>query len=196
MGARDDLLAIPDERLRNGDIAEAVLVFMDFGSGARRWWAGFGDLVHAGHTWLGLGDMIAIEGLTTDYQMSADAVTFTLAATPEMMGLVVDARGLVLGRAVQVFSQLFDRVPDSAAQQPWQPMGSPMALFTGTMGPMTLSAEGPTERTIALQCEGLWARRNAPPRGLWTDRDQQARHAGDLGFERVAMYTNYTTQWV
>ena len=39
MTARADLLAITDERLRNGDIAEAVLCWMDFGSGAKRWWA-------------------------------------------------------------------------------------------------------------------------------------------------------------
>lgn len=195
MSARDDLLAIPDEQLRNGDIAEAVLCWMDFSTGAKRWWAGFGDLQHAGHLWQGTGDVISISDLSSDYQMSADPVTFGMAATAEMMALVQDATAAVRGRQVVVYSQLFAVTPTDGSQ-PWQPLGSPLALFTGTMGPMSYSAEAVKGRAISLQCEGLWARRNAPPRGLWTDRDQQARHPGDKGFERVAIYTNYETRWV
>ena len=195
MGAREDLLAIPDELLRNGDIAEAVLCWMDFATGAKRWWAGFGDLQHAGYLWQGTGDVIGISDLTSDYQMSADPVTFSFSATAEMMSLVQNATAAVRGRQVIVYSQLFAVVPQ-AGGQPWQPLGSPMALFTGTMGPMSYSAEATKSRAISLQCEGLWARRNAPPRGLWTDRDQQARYPGDKGFERVALYTNYETRWI
>lgn len=195
MGARDDLLAIPDELLRNGSIAEAVLVFMDFATGAKRWWAGFGDLVHAGHTWQGTGDVIGISDLTTDYQMSADPVTFSLAATPEMIALCADAKASVTGRAVIIYSQLFATTQIDATSA-WQPQASPMALFTGTMGPMTYAAQGPSNLQISLQCEGLWARRNAPPRGLLTDRDQQARHPDDKGLERVALYTNYEVRWI
>lgn len=195
MGARDDLLAIPDALLRGGEIAEAALCWMDFGTGAKRWWAGFGDLDHAGHVWQGTGDVISISDLTTDYQMSASPVTFSFAATAEMMALVQAATTAVRGRQVIVYSQLFAVLPEGGAQ-PWQPIGSPLALFSGTMGPMTYSAEAVTSRAISLQCEGLWARRNAPPRGLWTDRDQQARHPGDKGFERVALYTNYETRWI
>ncbi|GLS87682.1 hypothetical protein GCM10010873_26560 [Cypionkella aquatica] len=195
MGARDDLLAIPDELLRNGDIAEAVLCWMDFTTGAKRWWAGFGDLQHAGHLWQGTGDVIGISDLTSDYQMSADPVTFSMAATTEMIELLLNARAAVRGRQVIVYSQLFAVVPQDGGQ-PWQPLASPMALFTGTMGPMSFSAEGTKSSMVSLQCEGLWARRNAPPRGLWTDRDQQARHPGDKGYERVALYTNYETRWI
>lgn len=195
MGAREDLLAIPDELLRNGDIAEAVLCWMDFASGAKRWWAGFGDLQHAGHLWQGTGDVISISDLTSDYQMSADPVTFSMAATTEMIELLLNARAAVRGRRVIVYSQLFAVVPQDGGQ-PWQTRGSPMALFTGTMGPMAFSAEATKSSMVSLQCEGLWARRNAPPRGLWTDRDQQARYPGDKGYERVALYTNYETRWI
>lgn len=195
MGARDDLLAIPDEMLRNGSIAEAVLVWMDFATGAKRWWAGFGPLTHAGYDWEGVGDLIAISDLTTDYQMSADPVTFSLAATAEMMTLARNAKVSVTGRQVEVYSQLFATTQIDEVG-PWQPLGQPMPLFVGTMGPMTYQADGPSQRQITLQCEGFFARRNAPPRGLWTDRDQQARHAGDKGFERLGIYTDYETRWL
>ncbi len=195
MGARDDLLAIPDEQLRSGKIAEAVLCWMDFTTGAKRWWAGFGDLDHVGHIWQGTGEAIDISDLSSDYQMSADPLTISLAATTEMILLAKDSRAAVTGRQIVVYSQLFatERI---GAVGPWQAIGSPMALFTGTMAAMTYSAQGPKEKMISLQCEGLWVRRNAPPRGLLTDRDQQARHPGDKGLERVAVYTNHSTRWI
>lgn len=195
MTARDDLLAIPDELLRNGSIAEAVLCWMDFATGAKRWWAGFGDLDHAGYRWSGTGDTIGISDLTTDYQMSADPVSFDLAATPEMMALAQANPTAVRGRTVIVYGQLFSTLA-SAAVSAWQPLGSPFALFSGTMGQMTYAADGASNRKISLQCEGLWVRRNAPPRGLLTDRDQQARYPGDKGCERMPIYTNYEPRWI
>ncbi len=195
MGAREDLLAIPDELLRDGSIAEAVLVFMDFATGAKRWWAGFGPLTHAGYDWEGVGDLISISDLTADYQMSAVPVTFTLAATPAMMTLCRNAKASVTGRQVIVYSQFFATTQIDAIG-PWQALAQPIPHFVGTMGPMTYDADGPTERRIKLQSEGFFARRNAPPRGLWTDRDQQARYALDRGFERVGIYTDYETRWL
>lgn len=195
MGARDDLLAIPDELLRNGTIAEAVLCWMDFATGPKRWWAGFGDLQHAGHIWQGTGEAISISDLTSDYQMSAEPLTVSLAATSEMILLAKDSRAAVTARQIIVSSQLF-ATERLGAVGPWQPIGSPMALFTGTMSGLTYAAQGPNDRVISLQCEGLWVRRNAPPRGLLTDRDQQARHPGDRGLERVSIYTNHQTRWV
>lgn len=195
MGAREDLLAIPDELLRNGAIAEAVLVFMDFSTGAKRWWNGFGDLNHAGHLWQGTGDLISISDLTTDYQMSADSISFTFAATAEMQALVRASKTAVKGRDVVVHSQLFLSESSDVSIGPWQPKGSPMALFSGFMDPMTYEKKRDTGRQIGMRCEGLWARRNAPPRGLWTDRDQQARHPDDKGLERVGIYTNYEVKW-
>lgn len=192
MTARADLLAITDERLRNGDIAEAVLCWMDFGSGAKRWWAGFGDLDHAGQTWQGVGDLIEISDLSTDYRMSADPVTFTLAATQDMIRLARASKSAVTGRQVIVYSQLFATVRIDEVG-PWQPLGTPLPLFVGTMEVMTYN---PAQGRVSLQAEGLWARRNAPPRGLWTDRDQQARHPGDKGLQRAPIYTNYEVRWI
>jgi hypothetical protein len=127
--------------------------------------------------------------------MSADPVTFTLAATAEMMALCRNAKARVTGRQVVVYSQLFATV-QMGDVGPWQPLGQPMPLFVGTMGPMSYEADASNSRQITLQCEGLWARRNAPPRGLLTDRDQQARHPGDKGLERVALYTSYEVRWI
>ena len=107
MPARDDLIAIPDELLRNGNIGQAALVFMDFRDSPQRWWTGFGDLNVAGQLWRGLGDLISISEIETSYQVSAQQVSFEVAATQEMLALALDAKNRVRDRAVTVYLQLF-----------------------------------------------------------------------------------------
>ena len=201
MGAREDLLAIPDDVLRSGQITQAVLVHMDFQGAPKRWWTGFGDLEVAGQTWQGLGDLISISPISSTYQVSAEQVTFELAATPEMLGLALAAKSRVRERAVTIYLQLFANArmasftAGGGELMTGDPIGSPMALYSGLMMRMPWSASGSTERRIRLECEGLFFRRNAPPRGRWTDSDQKARYPGDRGFERLPLYVNYETGW-
>lgn len=201
MAARDDLLAIPDDVLRSGQIEQAVLVHMDFQGAPKRWWSGFGDLEVAGQTWQGLGDLISISPISSTYQVSAEQVTFELAATPEILGLALAAKARVRERAVTIYLQMFANVrmaaftPGGGEILTGDPVGSPMALYSGLMMRMPWSASGSTERRIRLECEGLFFRRNAPPRGRWTDSDQKARYPGDRGFERLPIYVNYETGW-
>ena len=187
MGAREDLIAIPDDQLRRGEIGQAVLVHMDFKDSPQRWWSGFGDLDAGGFRWQGLGDLIGISQINSTYMPSAEQVTFTVAATPEMLALALNAKDRVRDRAVTVYLQLLAG---------HQPLGSPMALYSGSMQRMPWSASGPDQRTITIEAEGLFFRRNAPPRGRWTDADQRARYGADRGFERMPLYTGgYETRW-
>ena len=199
MSARDDLIAIPDDLLRSGRIAQAVLVHMDFKDSPRRWWTGFGDLTVAGQTWQGLGDLIAISPISTTYQVSAEQVTFELAATPDMLALALAEQTRVRDRAVTIYLQLMATHGVAVAGDDivaGQPVGSPLALYSGTMQRMAWGAEGPGKRTLRLECEGLFFRRNQPPRGRWTDADQKALYPGDRGFERMPLYAGgYETRW-
>ena len=194
MGAREDLLAIPDEVLRNGHIGQAVLVHMDFLDAPKRWWTGFGDLEVNGHVWQGIGDLITISPISSSYQVSAEQVTFEVAATPEMLALALAAKARVRDRSVTVYLQLF-AMEDAEGVERGQPIGSPMALYSGTMTKMPWAASGPNQRTLRVEAEGMFFRRNAAPRGRWTDSDQKARYPGDRGFERLPLYVNYETRW-
>ncbi|MFH5773600.1 hypothetical protein ACHFJ0_05060 [Paracoccus sp. NGMCC 1.201697] len=199
MGAREDLLAIPDEVLRSGRIGQAVLVFMDFLDSPQRWWSGFGDMEAGGHTWQGLGDLITISPISSTYQVSAEQVTFDVATTPEMLALALDAKARVRDRSVTVYLQLFamDDVEVSDDEIRYgQPIGSPMSLYSGTMQRMPWSATGSNQRTIRIEAEGNFFRRNMAPRGRWTDADQKARYPGDKGLERMALYAGgYESRW-
>ena len=202
MGAREDLLAIPDEVLRNGNIAQAVLVHMDFRDTPKRWWTGFGDLNAGGHTWQGIGDLISISQITSSYKVSAEPATFEVAATPEMLALALAEKERVRGRDVTIYLQLFANVhmssftPGGTEIMAGDPIGSPLTLFSGSMQRMPWKASGPTQRSISIECEGIFLRRNLPPRGRWTDSDQKARYPGDRGLERLPIYAaSYETRW-
>lgn len=195
MGARDDILAIPDELLRNGRVSEASLVFMDFKDNPRRWWTGFGDLVTAGQTWLGTGNLINISEVVTSYAATAQPMTFQLAATDEMLDATEDAEDQVYGRQCIVYGQLFT-TQGEGLEPSWVPIGAPFAHFSGTMEKLRYRQAGLTEASIELVAEGLFYRRTAPPRGMITDVDQKARNPGDKGAEYVAKYTDYETLWL
>lgn len=200
MSIRDDLIAIPDAKLRRGNISADYLVHMDFADTPKRWWTGWGRLVTAGHEWIGIGSMITVADLPTSYRPSADQVTFTIeAATQEMMVLSQEAASRVYGRDVTVYQQFFDVASDDADVQPWSPLGPAFVLYSGTMDQMTFKAardmEGQTSRVIELTAEGLFTNRNAPPNGRWTDSDQKRRYPGDKGCDRMSIYTNYSPTW-
>ena len=194
MGAREDLLAIPDDVLRSGRVGQAVLVHMDFRDSPKRWWTGFGDLEVGGYLWQGLGDLITISPISSSYHVSAEQVTFEVAATPEMLALALAAKDRVRDRPVTVYLQMF-AMEDTGGAGRGQPIGSPMALYSGTMTKMPWAASGPNQRTLRVEAEGMFFRRNAAPRGRWTDSDQKARYPGDRGFERLPLYVNYETRW-
>lgn len=199
MGAREDLIAIPDAVYRTGKLGQAALVFMDFQGAPKRWWAGFGDIAAGGHRWQGVGDLISISEITTSYSVSAEPMTFQLAATPEMLALALAAKTRVRDRQVQVFLQLYATegfTSGGASYAEGQAIASPFSLYNGTMQKMPWSASGSADRTITLECEGNFFRRNAPPRGNWNDADQKARYPGDRGFERLPLYAgNYDAKW-
>lgn len=195
MGIRDDILAIPDELLRTGKVAEAGLVFMDFKDNPKRWWTGLGDLYANAETWQGVADLIAISGVATRYAPTAQPVSFKLAATEEMIDATQDAETSVHGRSVIVFGQMF-RTQADGADPAWQPLGSPFAHFRGTMEKVRYRFSGVSEGEIALDCEGLFYRRSAPPRGLLTDIDQKVRWPGDRGAEYFAKYLDYQDRWL
>lgn len=167
---------------------------MDFLDAPKRWWSGFGDLDLAGQRWQGLGDLITISPISSSYQVSAEQVTFDVAATPEMLALALNAKTRVRDRTVTVYLQLFAWADE--AGEYGQPVASPMALYSGTMQRMPWTANGPTQRTIRIEAEGNFFRRNMAPRGRWTDADQKARYPGDRGLERLPLYANgYETRW-
>lgn len=201
MAVRDDIIAIPDERLRNGEIAADYLVFMDFLDAPKRWWTGWGDFEGEGHTWQGTGDIISVPALPSTLSDTAKSVTFTVqGATSEMMNLALNAQSRVKGRSVVVYQQFFDVSPSAAGVQPWSPLMPAFALWTGKMDLMPLSSrrdEGSNLiSTISVTANGLFTNRNAGSSQRWSDSSQRELYGEtDRGCERMSIYENYAPLW-
>ena len=200
MAIRDDIIAIPDSKIRNAKVASDYLVFMDFADSPKRFWTGWGDLVSGGNTWQGVGDLISIGQIPASTGATAESLELTLeSATSEMQTRVRASASMVHGREIKIFQQFFDVTPDDESVQPWSPLLPAYAVYTGFMDQLAYSAErgedGEYSRKVTLSTYGLFTNRNAPANGRWTDADQQRRYAGDLGCSRMPLYAGYSPVW-
>lgn len=173
-------------------ISADLLVFMDFAESPRRWWSGRGWLTAGGHTWQGLGELIAIDGLQASGDANADATTFTLSGVDAALVTMAQAASArVKGRLVRVYIQFFHTGEGAAILSN---LDEPQVIWTGRMDQMRYVAEG-SARTIVLTAETRWTSRRRPPFGLLTDQDQKARFPGDRGLEQVADLTKKQARW-
>lgn len=169
-------------------IRVAPLVFLDYTSGAVRCWAGAGDRVFGGQTWLGLGDLGSISDIEQPVNGTAPQVTLTLAGVkPEWVPRVRNAQAEVKNRTCIIYLQHFDA--------DWQPLDTPLAVFTGLMDTITIEAPDAMTRKVTLTVEWLFARRGIAPFAYLTDEDQRGLFAGDRGLEFMASMQNKSVVW-
>lgn len=183
-------------KLAGRTVAASLLVHMEFAETPRRWWLGFGPLEAGGHTWLGTGEMIAIDGLEQPIGTVAPKTTFQLSGIDAQLVLLArQASDRVKDRRCTVYIQFFDIAPSDASVQAWSTLDDPFAIWSGRMDQMSYTAQGPAQRGISLTAESLWTNRRKPAYGYWTDRDQNARFPGDRGLEQVVNLVSKTIRW-
>ena len=165
--------------LQKRTIRRARLVMADFRSGALRLWSGRMPLVAGGETWVATHGLVQISEIDMASGAFASPFAITLAGMPgdniaTYTRLMLYDASEYRGRRVVVYSQYFD--------EEWQPLDSPVALRTGVMDKPKFSGRAGQE-SITLQCESALVSRKRPRYSNYTDPDQQARYAGDTGFE-------------
>lgn len=164
-----------------------VLVEFQFVSGTVRLWNGFGPLRTLDtKQWLGTAAMGDISGLAQSINGSAPPITVSLSGVDSTFALKAKAEAEeYYNRPLVVFLQFFD--------ESWQCLDNPYGLTMARMANITSKMEdGPDGKvyTVSLTAETPFAIRRRPPYGYLTDRDQQLRHPGDKGLERVAGIDN------
>jgi hypothetical protein len=178
-------------QMATGKVSCALLVEFHFASGIGRAWTGFGDRVFGGNTWQGTNGLARIEGLSQSRDGSAEQATFTLPGVESsLLAKVVGSPDEYANRAVKVFLQFLDG--------DGQALDSPVAIWAGFMDRPEVSrsdGEEGSARIIKMTAENIFASRARPPYGAYSDRDQQARYLGDLGFERVGTLINAVREW-
>lgn len=158
-----------------------------------RYWNGSYTLTAGGYDWHGMGGLGKIEGLQESRTGESAQVRFTLSGTDSEINAKAMEQALdQAGKLVTVFLQFM--------REDWQPVGSPVLIWSGITQPMSSARIGaregePAQRSITLPAENLFYGRSRPRAGLYTDRDQQARFDGDRFFEFQPQLKNMTYVW-
>lgn len=169
---------------RAGTVARHLFLYLDHPLGAVRAWNGIGEFVLSGSTYLGVGALGVIQGVSDSTEIQQHDVTATLSGV-QYSALRADD-GDVRGRACTIIAALIDETGAVVAQR---------TVFTGKGDQMRTSI---TVDGVALQIRmrGLLADWSAAPRYYYTPQDQQRLFAGDNGFNYVKSLQNaVVTGW-
>lgn len=172
-------------------IAPRFVVFdfdLDVG-GPFRIWTGTGQIIIDALTWDGFGELASISDAEVGLADVAGNVTYTLSGvSPEVVEAAQSQQDKVRGRDVQQLGHFLD-------VDTLQPLDDFFVLRTDVMDLLSYRSSGPRDRTVSVSAETIWTSRNAAAFAYFSDRDQQARFAGDLGLERVAGMKNKRVDW-
>lgn len=172
------------------------LIKMDFTSETVYAWNGEYPLTIDGNTYKPFHGFVVIDGLGQNSGTDSAQVSFTVSGIPDqdpdLLGKILSSSDEVSGQFITVSLQLFD--------DEWQPVGTPITIWWGFMQPPRVS-RSPTNsstgqvQSITMTAENVFYNRSRPPRGRYTDRDQQSRYDGDLFFQFVPSLLNFSTTY-
>lgn len=151
------------------------------------YWDGFGDLVIAGDLiwdapYTGAANVVARDDIPMGIDDDAGQLNLTMSGVDaDVVAAVRGTESDFYGAPIMIRGQFFD--------EDLQPSGDSFFLFRGTMDVPTYRAQGPTQRSITIPCEGEWVDRNRAAFSNFSDIDQKARFASDRGCEYVYRYT-------
>lgn len=197
--------ALIEAQLSGATLRVTPLVEIDFRSGTRYFWQGFGPLTTgSGDTaqeWTGMNNMGAITQVPTGFTEGAPEVTFSLAGPPEILARIRDDQEESLHRDARVYLQ-FLRVamtPEEVMTE-WQPLDDPIHVFWGRMGPLSIerrmAKEGQTPiRVVTVKAISALVNRRRPPLAVYSHTEQQIRSPGDQMFRNMSQMLESVVQW-
>lgn len=180
-----DLTVDSSAEIAKSEISPIFFVKMGFDSGDLNLWSGYGGLVWNGETYLGAGDIGAIDGIKEVDDIEAVNVTLTINSIPSeniSLALTEDYQG----RPVTIWLGMMDGTTVIA---------DPLQIFAGRMDIMTID-EGPETSSISVSVESRLVDLLKPRESRYTHEDQQIKYPGDLGLEFVPALQNKELNWV
>ena len=154
-------------------------------SGTTYVWTGYDDISWDGQTWAGVGHFLGTSPIEETQDIRAVGAAFSLSGIPaSLISLALaDARQ---GNEVSLWIGALD---DSGAV-----VADPYKVFSGLMDVPSIQEDGDSS-TITIQVENRLIELSRPRPVRYTDRFQQHRFSGDLGFEYVAALQNQIINW-
>ena len=177
--------------LDDGTLRPALLFDAQFLSGTPpvptplRVWAGVGDLVWGGHTWLGAASVLGVTPIEATREVRATGFTVTLSgvAAADMHRALA---GIRHGLPGVLRLALLDSTGAVA--------GDPLHIGEGRLDTCSLNDSG-TTATISVRYESRLVALERVRALYYTPEDQQLEHPGDRGFDGVAALQDATLLW-
>jgi hypothetical protein len=170
-----------------GTVYPAILAQFDFSGGEIAVWTGVGDLVHGGITFAGIGELGGMSAIEETEETRANGVQFNLSGIPSSMVAAVLGENY-RNRTCTVQLALFASLTAAA------PITAPAVMFVGRMDQAFLDDDGESA-TINLTAESRLIDLQRPRARRYTDEDQRAVYAGDVGLEYVAGLQDKEIMW-
>lgn len=158
---------------RTGTAARHMFFFLDHPLGEVRAWDGVGNFEFDGETYLGVGGLGLISGLSDSTDLQQHEVTCTLNTVP-LSALTADD-GDIRGADASVYAVLLTEDGTVLASR---------EIFTGYGDVLKTTVNG-DKAQLTVTLHGLLADWSASPRSYYTPSDQQRAFAGDSGFDYV-----------
>lgn len=162
----------------------ALLVDLDFDDEPMRMWTGVGDLRVGNAVYTGAGTLLGIGEVEEAAEVRAAVTTLSLSGLP---GEIIDAALAVDWQGRDATISLALLTADGVL------LGDPIAVLVGRMDTLSWS-EGETA-TVSMTVENRLVDLDRARVRRYTDSDQQAEYAGDLGFEYVAGLVEKEITW-
>lgn len=198
--------ALIEAQLDGRTIRYADLVRFDFKSSEKRLFSGFGPLVDGnGEQWAGIGDAGKMSAVTAGPGQAIAELTLSLFGSVELLAAIEADADEATGREVFRYLQFFDirEFDDNGHWVDWQPLGVPIQIFWGKMGPPILdrpkvdsASPASTTRIVTVKAPNAFLNRRKPSFGFFSHRDQLARTGGtDNIFINTSKMANATANW-
>jgi hypothetical protein len=178
-----DLTTAVENIVDSAEVQPFLLFEGSFASGYVRAWSGYGDLSWDSKTWTGTGTLLGITNIQETSDGSAQGITATLSGVPSaLVSLALsDVRQGASGKVWMGFL-------DSGV------VSDPVLLFEGRLDVPSIQEEGETS-SISISYESRLIDLERPRQTLYTNEEQQALYAGDLGCEFVPSLQDITLDW-
>jgi hypothetical protein len=168
------------------NVTMALLAEIHFASDIAYVWTGYGTLVAAGHSWLGLGKLASVSTIQEGSTVQADGITLGLEGVDASM--ISEALGEIQQGLPCIISMAFFNSTTRAI------IGSPVVCFSGRVDAPTIE-ESTETCTITIACENRMALLNQQHERRYTDQEQRRDYPNDRGFEYVSLIQNYVATW-
>lgn len=186
------------EALAGENVSGALMCEMQFASGTLYLTNSLTSFTVGGVQYRGLGDLVSVAAVKQGPRNLTPVMRYGLGLPKEVMA---DDEGASLGNVAAVMSdpaEYAERLAILSLQvfRDGAPYGSPVVMHTGRLSRPRIEVQPGQPLRFSILAESVLVRKRLAPAGKLTDKDQQSRHAGDLGLGFVINATSEPVDWL